>query len=61
MQQMTAVTLNRFSFSVDQVKENMLLFKQAVQRSHDQLDMLHKAFHDIDPRVIIPGVRFYYT
>lgn len=41
-----------------QVAENCKLFDHTVQLSPTQLDMLHDAFRDIDPRVINPGVWF---
>ena len=44
--------------TADQVEANCKLFDQTVTLSRDQLDKLHDAFHDIDPRVINPGTWF---
>ena len=44
--------------TADQVEANCKLFDQTVTLTQDQLDKLHDAFHDIDPRVINPGTWF---
>lgn len=44
-----------------QVMDNCRLFDKAVPLTGHQLDLLHDAFCDIDPRVINPGVWFNHT
>lgn len=44
-----------------QVKENCSLFDKTVKLTGHQLDLLHDAFRNIDPRVINPGVWFNHT
>lgn len=44
--------------TADQVESNCKLFDQTVKLTSDQMDKLHDAFHDIDPRVINPSMWF---
>jgi len=44
-----------------QVRDNCCLFDKTVKLTEHQMDLLHDAFRDIDPRVINPGVWFNHT
>lgn len=45
----------------DQVVQNCRLFDQTIDLSADQMEKLHAAFSNIDPRVINPGCWFNHT
>jgi len=47
--------------NIQQVERNCALFDQTVELTNDQMEVLHKAFHGIDPRVINPGLWFNHT
>jgi len=44
-----------------QVQDNCRLFGKTVQLTEKQMDLLHDAFRNIDPRVINPKVWFNHT
>ena len=44
-----------------QVRENCQLFDRTVKITEQQMNLLHDAFREIDPRVINPGVWFNHT
>lgn len=47
--------------NIKQVINNCELFDQTVELTKEQMEKLHDAFRDIDPRVINPGVWFNHT
>ncbi len=47
--------------NIKQVTNNCELFDQTVELTKEQMEKLHNTFHDIDPRVINPGVWFNHT
>jgi hypothetical protein len=44
--------------TAEQVEANCKLFDETVKLTKEQMNKLHDAFHDIDPRVINPGMWF---
>lgn len=47
--------------NIKQVINNCELFDQTVELTKEQMEKLHNAFHNTDPRVINPGVWFNHT